>query len=125
MNVILFRQKITTITQQASAEQPTENEEEPSPTQTIIHSCQRTGCMAAFESFSQFESYFDEILDLVEDFSSTSVVSPKIMDAVENSDTHTSTSINVSLSDSKSQDDQQQPTKQLLVRFCLKFFLFL
>lgn len=109
------RQKITTITQQASAEQPTENEEEPSPTQTIIHSCQRTGCMAAFESFSQFESYFDEILDLVEDFSSTSVVSPKIMDAVENSDTHTSTSINVSLSDSKSQDDQQQPTKQLLI----------
>lgn len=33
---------------------------------TMLHSFQRTGCMAAFESFSQFENYFDEILDLLE-----------------------------------------------------------
>lgn len=66
---------------------------------TVIHSCQRTGCMAAFESFGQFESYFDEILDLVEDFSSTSTVSPRIMEAVEMSGSESqSTSINVSLS---------------------------
>lgn len=32
----------------------------------MMHSFQRTGCMAAFESFSQFENYFDEILDLLE-----------------------------------------------------------
>ncbi|XP_065216768.1 acetyl-CoA carboxylase isoform X5 [Planococcus citri] len=65
---------------------------------TIIHSVQRTGCMAAFESFTQFESYVDEILDLIEDFSSTATVSPKIMEAVESGSESQSTSINVSLS---------------------------
>jgi len=55
--------------------------------------------MAAFESFGDFESSLDEILDLVEDFSTTSVVSPKIMEAVESgSESQGSTSINVSLS---------------------------
>lgn len=69
------------------------------PQPTIIHSYYRTGCMAAFESFAMFESYFDEILDLVEDFSSTSTVSNKIMEAVENAGSESqSTSINVSLS---------------------------
>ncbi|KAL1117895.1 hypothetical protein AAG570_004208 [Ranatra chinensis] len=66
---------------------------------TVLHSPQRTGCMAAFESFQKFESYFDEILDLLEDFVSPAVVSPKIMEAVENSsESRMSTSINVSLS---------------------------
>lgn len=58
--------------------------------------------MAAFESFEKFESYFDEILDLVEEMSVQSIISPKIMEAVEaagNSESsHQSTSINVSMS---------------------------
>ncbi len=74
-------------------------DEEVAPAPTIIHSCYRTGCMAAFESFAQFESYFDEILDLVEDCSSTSTVSAKILESVgeSGSESH-GTSINVSLS---------------------------
>lgn len=32
----------------------------------VAHSFNRTGCMASFESFSQFENYFEEILDLLE-----------------------------------------------------------
>ncbi|XP_075219792.1 acetyl-CoA carboxylase isoform X3 [Lycorma delicatula] len=66
---------------------------------TILHSYQRTGCMAAFESFSQFESYADEILDLLEDYANPATVSPKIIEAVESgSESRLSTSINVSLS---------------------------
>ncbi|XP_054291063.1 acetyl-CoA carboxylase-like isoform X2 [Macrosteles quadrilineatus] len=67
---------------------------------TILHSFQRTGCMAAFESFQQFENYADEILDLLEDFANPSVVSPKILEAVESGSEsqNMSTSINVSLS---------------------------
>lgn len=79
-------------------EQASVGEGENAPAPTIIHSVQRTGCMAAFESFGQFESYFDEILDLIEDFSSTATVSPKIMEAVESGSESQSTSINVSLS---------------------------
>lgn len=32
----------------------------------VVHSYQRSGCMAAFESFTHFENYFDEILDFLE-----------------------------------------------------------
>nr|XP_018903562.1 PREDICTED: acetyl-CoA carboxylase isoform X3 [Bemisia tabaci] len=65
---------------------------------TVIHSYQRTGCMAAFESFDQFESYYDEILDLLDELS-PSTVSPRIMEALESgSESRMSTSINVSLS---------------------------
>uniref|UniRef100_A0A1B6DY08 Uncharacterized protein n=1 Tax=Clastoptera arizonana TaxID=38151 RepID=A0A1B6DY08_9HEMI len=64
----------------------------------VIHSYQRTGCMAAFESFAQFENYADEILDLLEDFASHAVVSPKIIEACESgSESRLSTSINVSI----------------------------
>ncbi|XP_073990346.1 acetyl-CoA carboxylase isoform X3 [Rhodnius prolixus] len=65
---------------------------------TIVHSPQRTGCMAAFDTFKTFENYFDEILDLLEDFANPAVISPKIMEAVEStSESQHSTSINVSL----------------------------
>lgn len=79
-------------------EQAAIGDSDATPLPTIIHSVQRTGCMAAFESFNQFETYFDEILDLIEDFSSTATVSPKIMEAVESGSESQSTSINVSLS---------------------------
>lgn len=73
----------------------------------IIHTYQRTGCMASFESFNQFESYFDEILDLLEDFASKAQVPSKIIDALESGSEsmNNSTSINVSLSvDAKGED---------------------
>lgn len=62
--VIFLRQKITD-----SKENATPNAEETEPVNTgptVLHSYQRTGCMAAFDSFSQFENYADEILDLLE-----------------------------------------------------------
>lgn len=66
----------------------------------IFDTYQRTGCMAAFESFQQFEQYADEIFDLIEDFASPATVSAKDMNALESgSESRTnSTSINVSLS---------------------------
>lgn len=73
-----------------------------SPTKTplpYIPTYQRTGCMAAFESFDQFEQYFDEILDIMEDLSTPVYVSPKIIDALESgSESRLSSSLNVSLS---------------------------
>jgi len=64
-----------------------------------IPTYQRTGCMAAFESFAQFEQYFDEILDIMEDLSTPVYVSPKIIDALESgSESRLSSSLNVSLS---------------------------
>ncbi|KAI5726751.1 hypothetical protein M8J76_007892 [Diaphorina citri] len=78
----------------------------------IIHTYQRTGCMAAFESFTQFENYFDEILDLLEDFASPAQVPTKIMEAVESgSESRNSTSINVSLS----VDTREEPAVQLQI----------
>uniref|UniRef100_A0A8D8X038 Acetyl-CoA carboxylase n=1 Tax=Cacopsylla melanoneura TaxID=428564 RepID=A0A8D8X038_9HEMI len=72
----------------------------------IIHTYQRTGCMAAFESFQQFENYFDEILDLLEDFASPAQVSGKVMEALESgSESRNSTSINVSLSVDAGRED--------------------
>lgn len=55
--------------------------------------------MASFESFTQFEQYFDEILEIMEDFASPVYVSPKIIDGVESgSESRLSSSLNVSLS---------------------------
>lgn len=66
----------------------------------MFDSFQRTGCMSAFENFSHFEQYADEIFDLIEDFSSPATINPKDLIAVESgSESRTnSTSINVSLS---------------------------
>lgn len=57
--------------------------------------------MAAFDSFDHFTQYSDEILDLLEDFSSPAFVNHKVLEAVEagDSDRRMSTSINVSMSD--------------------------
>lgn len=78
-----------------------ENIESPSKTPLpYIPTYQRTGCMAAFESFTQFEEeYFDEILNIMEELSTPLYVSPKIIDAVESgSESKLSASLNVSLS---------------------------
>ncbi|KAK9746196.1 Acetyl-CoA carboxylase, central region [Popillia japonica] len=77
------------------------DEEGPSSlTSQVYNNFQRTGCMAAFENFQQFEQYADEIFDLIEDFASPAMVSAKDLNAVESgSESRTnSTSINVSLS---------------------------
>lgn len=59
----------------------------------------RTGCMAAFESFQQFEQHADEMLDLLEDLASPAAVSAKDLSAMESgSEGRLSTSINVSSS---------------------------
>ena len=88
---------------------------------TVIHSPHRTGCMAAFESFQKFESYFDEILDLLEDYTSPAVISPKIIEALESaSESRMSTSINVSLS--LDHRDSLRPTDEhIQVNFFLVF----
>lgn len=66
----------------------------------MVDTFHRTGCMAAFESFQQFEQYSDEIFDLIEDFSSPATISARDLNAVESGSESrgTSTSINVSLS---------------------------
>lgn len=65
----------------------------------IFDNFHRTGCMAAFDSFQQFEEYADEILDLIEDFANPATISAKDLNAVESgSESRNSTSINVSLS---------------------------
>ncbi|PSN52685.1 Acetyl-CoA carboxylase [Blattella germanica] len=76
-----------------------ESSGEPPEVPLTLSNCQRTGCMAAFESFSQFVQYADEILDLLEELSSPAVVSPKVLEAVESgSESRLSTSINISMS---------------------------
>ncbi|KAI4455017.1 acetyl-coa carboxylase isoform a [Holotrichia oblita] len=77
------------------------DEEGPSSlTSQVYNNFQRTGCMAAFENFQQFEQYADEIFDLIEDFASPAMVSAKDLNAVESGSESraNSTSINVSLS---------------------------
>lgn len=75
----------------------------------VIDSFQRTGCMAAFDSFESFESAADEMLDLLEDLASPASVSAKILEAVESgSESRNSTSINVSISGDTSVDIQQR-----------------
>lgn len=83
-----------------SAANGTETVESPTKTPLpYIPTYQRTGCMAAFESFAQFEQYFDEILDIMEDLSTPVYVSPKIIEALESgSESRLSSSLNVSLS---------------------------
>lgn len=78
-----------------------DNIESPSKTPLpYIPTYQRTGCMASFESFTQFEEeYFDEILNIMEELSTPLYVSPKIIEAVESgSESKLSASLNVSLS---------------------------
>ncbi|CAK9831548.1 Acetyl-CoA carboxylase [Anthophora retusa] len=60
----------------------------------------RVGAMAAFQDMEQFVRYSDEVLDLLEDLSSVSSVSAKVLEAVDaaGSESRHSTSINVSLS---------------------------
>ncbi|KAG5900051.1 hypothetical protein JTB14_016026 [Gonioctena quinquepunctata] len=76
-----------------------ENEEPGLQEIKVIDTYQRTGCMAAFENFQQFEQYSDEILDLIEDFASPATISAKDLNAVESGSESrgNSTSINVSL----------------------------
>lgn len=66
----------------------------------IVDTYQRTGCMAAFENFQDFEQYSDEIFDLIEDISSPITISAKDLNAIESGSESrgNSTSINVSLS---------------------------
>jgi acetyl-CoA carboxylase/biotin carboxylase 1 len=65
----------------------------------VVDTFQRTGCMAAFENFQEFEQYADEILDLIEDFANPATISAKDLIAMESgSESRNSTSINVSLS---------------------------
>nr|XP_008194740.1 PREDICTED: acetyl-CoA carboxylase isoform X1 [Tribolium castaneum] len=65
----------------------------------VVDTFQRTGCMAAFQNFQEFEQYADEILDLIEDFANPATISAKDLIAVESgSESRNSTSINVSLS---------------------------
>nr|XP_023016054.1 acetyl-CoA carboxylase [Leptinotarsa decemlineata] len=70
------------------------------PEVKIVDTFHRTGCMAAFENFQQFEECADEILDLIEDFASPASISAKDLNAVESGSESrgNSTSINVSLS---------------------------
>ncbi|XP_031639002.1 acetyl-CoA carboxylase isoform X2 [Contarinia nasturtii] len=89
---------------------------EKSETETIFTgSFMRTGCMAAFNSFENFQEYSDEILDLLEDSVSPAFINSKVLDAVEAADDGSgrlSTSINVSLSDpiSRPANEQEQNT---------------
>ncbi|XP_011499057.1 PREDICTED: acetyl-CoA carboxylase isoform X2 [Ceratosolen solmsi marchali] len=59
---------------------------------------QRTGAMAAFRDLSEFSRYADEVLDLLEDLSSVSSLSARVLEAVEAagcSESRHSTSISV------------------------------
>lgn len=68
----------------------------------------RAGWMAAFDSFENFQKYSDDILKLIEDFSTPTTINSKVMDALEAAESASdgnrlSTSINVSMSDPVSQ----------------------
>jgi len=57
-----------------------------SPTNTIlpyVPTYQKTDYMAAFESFTQFGQYLDEIQDIMEDLFFPVYVSSRIIDALE------------------------------------------
>lgn len=93
------RQKMSGALNGGELQSPPNNEVAPAAAlSTIIHSYHRTGCMASFESFEQFESYFDEILDVIEDFNSSSFVCPKILESLESGSESQSTSVSVSIS---------------------------
>jgi acetyl-CoA carboxylase/biotin carboxylase 1 len=59
--------------------------------------------MAAFNSYEHFQQYSDEILDILEDYMSPSLINSKTLEVVEGEantdDRRLSTSINVSISD--------------------------
>lgn len=105
-----------------------------SPTKTplpYIPTYQRTGCMAAFESFAQFEQYFDEILDTMEELSTSVYVSPKIIDALESGSESRSLSASLSLSDPRPVDQENLQVVKCEIHIILytilanKFFFFL
>lgn len=83
----------------------------------------RAGWMAAFDSFEKFQDSSDDLLKLLEDFSTPSTISSKVLDALEAADggsdgARLSTSINVSLSDGRSISvDQSEPGKIFLIVF--------
>jgi acetyl-CoA carboxylase/biotin carboxylase 1 len=80
--------------------------------------------MAAFESFSQFEQYADEMLDLLEDLASPAVVSPKVLEAVESgSESRLSTSINISMSfaDGRANPDEIQKVQNSVIEIDVKY----
>ena len=71
----------------------------------------RTGAMAAFRDLAEFGQYADEVLDLLEDLSSPSSVSARVLEAVDAvgcSESRHSTSINV---DQPAGQPQQQPSE--------------
>lgn len=73
--------------------------EEPFPaeSQVQMENFRRTGYMAAFSSFEEMENNIDEVLDLLDEFSSPAL-SPKVLDSVDGSESRLSTSINISTS---------------------------
>lgn len=71
---------------------------------SVTDNFMRAGWMAAFNSFQHFEDNSEDILKLIEDFSTPGTINSKVLDALDvaesQSDGHRlSTSINVSLSD--------------------------
>ncbi|KAG4075355.1 hypothetical protein HA402_003146 [Bradysia odoriphaga] len=71
---------------------------------SVTDSFMRAGWMAAFNSFEHFEEQSEEILKLIEDFSTPASISSKVLDALDVAESQSdgnrlSTSINVSLSD--------------------------
>lgn len=71
---------------------------------SITDSFMRAGWMAAFSTFQHFEENAEDILKLIEEYSTPATISSKVLDALDvaesQSDGHRlSTSINVSLSD--------------------------
>lgn len=95
-----------------------------SPTKTplpYIPTYQRAGCMAAFESFAQFEEeYFDEILNIMEELSTPVYVSPKIIDAMESgSESRLSSSQDVSLSLGDASKPDQENLQVIKLEICI------
>lgn len=79
---------------------------------------QRTGCMAAFDSFEEFCEYSDEILDLLEDFASPAFVRGQDLQALqEGSENRNSTSINVGeyIKPADADESPQEPIHILIV----------
>lgn len=54
--------------------------------------------MAAFDSFSKFETYFDEILDTLDEFTAPGSVPSKLLEAVGEGSESNSASLSTSLS---------------------------
>jgi acetyl-CoA carboxylase/biotin carboxylase 1 len=76
--------------------------------------------MAAFESFAQFEQYFDEILDIMEDLSTPVTMHQKIIDALESgSESRLSSSLNVSLN----LGDVRPADQENLQVYCFEIYL--